>query len=863
MTIHLLGMHHPHSLVAFGTGGERTAQDLLRDAATIARSLPEPPAAARALLCFKSDRYAFAASILAAWAAGFPVALPPNLRAETVTDLLNEPDVAVLLHDTGVSGHLSVPELLQGSPAPPLPTVPEPKGIAAQVLTSGSTGSSEAWEKTLPQLMDEVQAWVETFHLEEGSRFVATVPAAHLYGLLFSVLLPLATGGSFLRQTPLLPEAVADGVHKHQAHVLVTVPVHLRAAEVIDPTSLESLRWVLSSTAPLPEATATSFIERHGLAITEIFGSTETGGIAWRRRGHHERWQPLKGVFVSESPTGQLVVDSPYANGTGEPLVTSDHVEVHDDQTFLSFGRRDNVVKVGGRRVNLQAMEEWLARQPGIADAVVLSIPDSTRGARILAALVAPNWTEVELRKALGALFEPSTLPQRFLFVHRLPREDNGKLQRHRVLRLFGLGPQGEALAEELTFEDVETEGDPTRPSKITASLSIPRDYIHYGGHFDAYPVMAGIVQLHELIIPLIHRYRPGTGELHKLSRVKFTGQIRPGDVVKVDIELNQRSDQTAVECDFSVYLTDRRVSSGRLSFLPTSAFKRLTQKPNPTPQEGTQPEVRCCALIPIYENPQTIRPVVEECRNYLKDIIIINDGSGPLTHQICEKLATEGLATVHHLPKNKGKGAALKAGFSLAKKLGFTHVLQVDADGQHDLSAAPTFLELARQNPETLILGYPDYDDSAPRLRRYARKITDFWVGFEVGWGVVRDAMIGFRIYPLTPLSTLDVRGNRMDFDIEIIVRSAWAGIPIKNAPVGVRYLSREEGGVSHFRPLGDSLQFSWLHTRLGTIRSLSVLLRLGAWPFRALRSAWTSRLLPESKASSPSTTASSEGTG
>lgn len=230
--------------------------------------------------------------------------------------------------------------------------------------------------------------------------------------------------------------------------------------------------------------------------------------------------------------------------------------------------------------------------------------------------------------------------------------------------------------------------------------------------------------------------------------------------------------------------------------------------------------DLRICFLIPTFNNPMTIRKVVLEARQYLSDVWVIDDGSGAAGRQACAELAAESLAQVYHRPQNGGKGAAVKTGFEQARAAGFTHVLQVDADGQHDLSAVPRFLEQARRHPDALVMAYPEYDASAPRVRKIARKFTDFWVNLEAGRGIIRDAMVGFRVYPLAAVEPLRVPGNRMDFDIEVAVRLVWSGVRVVNLPVQVRYLAASEGGISHFRPLGDNLRFSWLHSKLCTIR-------------------------------------------
>jgi len=245
--------------------------------------------------------------------------------------------------------------------------------------------------------------------------------------------------------------------------------------------------------------------------------------------------------------------------------------------------------------------------------------------------------------------------------------------------------------------------------------------------------------------------------------------------------------------------------------------------------REGEEPAgvgPRTCIVIPTYDNPRTIAAVVDKARAVLHDVIVVDDGSGPEGRAACEAVAASGAAHVHHRQRNGGKGAAVKSGFEVARNLGFTHVLQVDADGQHDLSYCQQFLEASKGQPDALIIAYPQYDESVPAVRRIARKFTQFWVDLEVGKGVIKDAMIGFRVYPLDAVGRIGPTGDHMDFDIEVAVRLAWSGAPVVNLPVEVRYLSADEGGVSHFQPLWDNLRFSWLHSKLCTLRCVRAVL-------------------------------------
>ena len=240
------------------------------------------------------------------------------------------------------------------------------------------------------------------------------------------------------------------------------------------------------------------------------------------------------------------------------------------------------------------------------------------------------------------------------------------------------------------------------------------------------------------------------------------------------------------------------------------------------------------CAIIPTFDNPQTIRRVVEAVRELVPEVIVIDDGSGPEGRQQVARLGQDKLAQVVHRRENGGKGAAVKTGLLEARRLGFTHAMQIDADGQHDLADVFRFLEAAEKSPASLVLGQPLFDASAPAGRRFGRKITVFWTTLEIGSRAIVDPMCGFSNYPNDAAIAASVgTGDHMDFDIEIAVRLAWSGVPIINLPTRVRYPRADEGGVSHFHMLWDNLRISWMHTRLVIL----AILRLLWWPIRRLR--------------------------
>lgn len=223
------------------------------------------------------------------------------------------------------------------------------------------------------------------------------------------------------------------------------------------------------------------------------------------------------------------------------------------------------------------------------------------------------------------------------------------------------------------------------------------------------------------------------------------------------------------------------------------------------------------CAIVPTFNHWKAIATVVGRLRQAQLPVLVIDDGSGePAASAVAALHDPDNGVTVHRLPVNQGKGTAVTEGFRLAWERGFTHAVQVDADGQHDLDALDDLLAAAEERPDALITGLPRYDDSIPQGRKIGRWITHVWVWIETLSLQITDSMCGFRVYPLGPVRTLlasETVGRRMDFDTDIMVRLFWRGTPVEGVPVRVIY---PPDNTSNFDLWRDNLRISWMHTRL-----------------------------------------------
>jgi len=224
--------------------------------------------------------------------------------------------------------------------------------------------------------------------------------------------------------------------------------------------------------------------------------------------------------------------------------------------------------------------------------------------------------------------------------------------------------------------------------------------------------------------------------------------------------------------------------------------------------------------LIPSYNTGPRLLSTVAEVLRYWAPVWIVVDGSTDGSERAVEALAaTDARIKVLRLPRNRGKGAAVAAGVGAALKAGFTHALAMDSDGQHPADLIGQFMALSEQNPAAMVLGRPIFGPEAPMARRQGRKLSVAMVRVEILGAGIDDPLFGFRVYPLAPLQqafldTLWARG--FDFDQEVIVRMFWAGVPALNVPAPCRYLSKADGGVSHFNYLRDNVLLVWLQIRL-----------------------------------------------
>jgi glycosyltransferase involved in cell wall biosynthesis len=224
--------------------------------------------------------------------------------------------------------------------------------------------------------------------------------------------------------------------------------------------------------------------------------------------------------------------------------------------------------------------------------------------------------------------------------------------------------------------------------------------------------------------------------------------------------------------------------------------------------------------LIPSYNTGTKLFETVRAARDFWNPVWVIVDGSTDGTGAVLREMAlTDPGLIVRVLDRNAGKGGAVLHGVEALADAGFTHVLTMDADGQHAADRIPAFMAASAADPAAMILGVPIFDADAPMLRVRGRRISNWWVDLETLWTGIGDSLFGFRVYPMADLRAV-MRGQRwmrrFDFDPEAAVRLCWRGVRPVNLPAPVRYFRPDQGGVSHFRYFRDNVLLTWMHIRL-----------------------------------------------
>ncbi|MGK4362913.1 AMP-binding protein [Ectopseudomonas chengduensis] len=515
---------------------------------------------------YLEDAAELAIALLGAWRAGVQVLLPADAQVQTRQRLSSQVDL--WLDDLTE---------LDAEPLPGARLLPEHCRVT--LCTSGSSGEPKLIDKSLAQLANEVEALERLWGQNLGqATILGSVACQHIYGLLFRLLWPLCAGRPFCRRALPFPEdlqqaslAIARGIASVASAVACAAPgfawvaspaLLKRMGDNLDWSALSCVKQVFSSGGALPSEAAESLHERLGQWPTEIYGSSETGGIGWRQGD--TAWQPFPGVELSLDETGALRIASPYLPA-GHIEQSADAAEIGADGRFVLRGRLDRIIKLEEKRISLPMLEQALISHDWVTDARLGVIQE---GRAFLGAVLAlsPNGVHVlrnqgrrsvteTLRRHLAEHCETIALPRRWRLLLELPYSSQGKLAQSQIDALL-------AAPRPTRVEPVSAE---QRDGEWLLQLQVPLDLAHFTGHFPQTPVLPGVVQVdwaqqlaRQLIIDLPPRFAG-------MEVLKFQQLVRPGDT----LQLSLRFDAERGKLYFAYRNGEAACSSGRILLEP------------------------------------------------------------------------------------------------------------------------------------------------------------------------------------------------------------------------------------------------------------------------------------------------------
>ena len=386
------------------------------------------------------DKAVIAAALLASLAGGPPLLLPYALSVGSLARMQEVTGFCLALTDTerelppGVqavcpqaSARSVQPGDIKPLISPQTPVLPHAELL--KIFTGGSTGAPKVWSKTGENIFGECLFHAQQYGVTEQDCIMATVPPWHIYGLLFSVVLPLVSSATVLNETPSFPNEIVATAEQEQVSIFASVPAHYRVLR----ERAMNLRLAFSSAGMLEEEDNTAFCRSHLAGVIEVYGSTETGGIATRNRHHGEEFFTPFATIDWKIVQERLAVRSPYIS-PDLPVdeqgffLANDRVEAKEGQGFFLKGRSDAVVKVGGKRVDLDEITALLKKEACVTDCVTTALPESGgRGQRIATLVQGEGINKEQIRKILESSLESYALPRLIKIVESLPVKQNGK----------------------------------------------------------------------------------------------------------------------------------------------------------------------------------------------------------------------------------------------------------------------------------------------------------------------------------------------------------------------------------------------------------------------------------------------------
>lgn len=533
-------------LACFSAAHGPVTVGMIRASAARAKAALQP--ASTPLFIHTHSAALFCAGLLVAAATGRRLSVLPQAQPGYLAEIGATPDALLIDHGDTISLAFAGDDAaLDGD-----------DHVDLDFFTSGSTGAPKIVPKALAHLEREIRFWEN----EIGGRcdaMEATVSHQHVYGMLFRVVWPVMAAWPSRDVAALAWEQLEGGLGARVA--LASSPAHLTRLPPQFALKDGPPAFIFSSGQMLPWEAARDAAALFGTAPTEILGSTETGGVAWRQRvAENTPWTALGGVAISADEDGALHVASPYFESAA-PLATGDRVALNAEGGFSLLGRVDRIAKVDGKRVSLSRVEEALRASTLIADAAALALPKRRDALAAVATLTEDGRAHLadegafrftrRLRAALAHALEPAERPKHWRFVGAIPANSQGKRQLATLERLFEI----DSVMSVLKASPQSLDANAAR-----LAFTLTADMPWFQGHFRDAPVMPGVAQVH-LAARLAEELWGFEPSSHALSRVKFKRLLKPDRPVLLDIEIDRAKGAIA----FAFTCRDERVAEGQI----------------------------------------------------------------------------------------------------------------------------------------------------------------------------------------------------------------------------------------------------------------------------------------------------------
>ncbi|MGZ5026865.1 MAG: AMP-binding protein [Methylobacter sp.] len=479
---------------------------------------------------YTEDAYPFAVLLFALLHSGKQILIPGNNRPGTAGQL--SPDCRLLGDWPNGQGFDDGPDMPHNSGRCFTPLNPLARQLV--IFTSGSTGQA----KPIAKCLDQLQREIDTLEKQWGGQLgdaaaLATVSHQHIYGLLFRVLWPLSAGRCFHSQTYINPETLVNAV-QHRPAYWIASPAHLKRLDTQSPwPGIAGLKAVFSSGGALPENAAERIFNARKQAVIEVYGSSETGGIAWRQQDN--AWTLFSGMRLSRIDE-QWLLHSPYLPAEAQGFPLDDQITLEQDGRFMLHGRSDRIVKIEEKRLSLAELEQRLTSEMSINEAHALVL-NKNRDVVAAVIVLSPEGLEQlktdgrnrlikQLRSHLGQWFESVVLPRKWLFVNTMPLTGQGKIDRPLLTSLLDFNNR--KLPQVLGIEIAS--------GSIRLDLRVPEDLVYFPDHFAAYPILPGVVQLAwvEHFGKLFFTIDKAFSDMEV---IKFSQIIQPGDQLRLALD--------------------------------------------------------------------------------------------------------------------------------------------------------------------------------------------------------------------------------------------------------------------------------------------------------------------------------------